>query len=343
MGRIRIIFTGGTIGSTLQRKTAECPWRIATDTAIPRMLLKVYEAQFGKTTDYFEPAEPYTILSENQTGKTIGQLIEQVRADLAGVSGPFDGIIVTHGTDTLQYTAAALAYAVGLCPIPVVLVSANYPIEDAASNGVCNLHGAVRWIHDRPRKLGGVWVSYQNPGEPLRIHRATRLLAHPTASDFLYSLQNAWCGMYDADWQLHLNPAYTEQEDELAPLWPSFVISALSNPGILRIEPYPGMRYPEIPQEIQGILHGSFHAGTINTESEEARRFFEEAFRRKISVFLTGTTGGIPYESTKYFEAFHLTPLPDRAPIAMYMKLWLCLFAGQKPEDVMPAALGGDH
>ncbi len=51
------------------------------------------------------------------------------------------GIIITHGTDTLHYTAAALTFALENCPVPVILVgsqrSSDRPSSDAASNILC--------------------------------------------------------------------------------------------------------------------------------------------------------------------------------------------------------------
>ena len=50
----------------------------------------------------------------------------------------YDGVIITHGTDTLQYTAAFTGYIMAGAQIPIVLVSANYVLEDVRSNGVDN-------------------------------------------------------------------------------------------------------------------------------------------------------------------------------------------------------------
>ena len=54
------------------------------------------------------------------------------------VNSEYIGIIVAHGTDTMQYTAAALSFALVNIPIPIVLVgsqrSSDRPSSDAASN-----------------------------------------------------------------------------------------------------------------------------------------------------------------------------------------------------------------
>ena len=57
-------------------------------------------------------------------------------------SEKYDGIIITHGTDTLQYTSAMLGYMFDDVSIPIVLVSSNYVLEDKRANGLINLSKA---------------------------------------------------------------------------------------------------------------------------------------------------------------------------------------------------------
>lgn len=54
----------------------------------------------------------------------------------------YDGIIISHGTDTMAYTASALSYMVCNIPIPVVLTGAQLPIEHPLTDGVDNLRTA---------------------------------------------------------------------------------------------------------------------------------------------------------------------------------------------------------
>ena len=55
----------------------------------------------------------------------------------------YEGIIVTTGTDTLAYSSAALGYAFGELSVPMVTVSANYPLSDERSNGFSNFEQYV--------------------------------------------------------------------------------------------------------------------------------------------------------------------------------------------------------
>ncbi|MFR3922387.1 MAG: asparaginase domain-containing protein [Dysosmobacter welbionis] len=43
--------------------------------------------------------------------------------------GCYDGFVITHGTDTMVYTAAALSYLIQGSPKPIVLTGAQRPID----------------------------------------------------------------------------------------------------------------------------------------------------------------------------------------------------------------------
>ena len=124
--KLLFVFTGGTIGSSI---TGEY---ISTDKNKPYKLIETYKSKFG-FIDSYDITEPYSELSENNTGNTIKCLVSCVKKHINQV---YDGIIVTHGTDTLQYSSAALAYSLGNIDIPVCFVSSNYPIEDSRANGI---------------------------------------------------------------------------------------------------------------------------------------------------------------------------------------------------------------
>lgn len=54
----------------------------------------------------------------------------------------YDGIIISHGTDTMAYTASVLSYMVRNIPIPVVLTGSQLPIEHPLTDGLDNLRTA---------------------------------------------------------------------------------------------------------------------------------------------------------------------------------------------------------
>jgi len=330
MKKILFVFTGGTIGSTVNGEY------ICTDDNKPYKLIEGYKKRFGDLGDY-ETVSPYTLLSENLDGVHICKLISTVKENLFS---NYSGIIVTHGTDTLAYSAAALSYALGEIQIPVCLVSAHHPLEDKRSNGYNNLHGAISFIKKVGK--GGVWVSYKNEGELIKIHKGTRICNPLCFSDSVFSVKNSFYGYFDNN-EFILNKNYSEKTDEFHFGNLSKLLDAKKS--ILRIESYPEMKYPVVDSDVKYILLGSYHSGTTNTVSKEAMTFFEDMKKRGVTIFITGVGTEIPYESTKLYDTLGIVPIHCISPISAYIKLWfLCsLFSEtEKIKNLIIKSLCGD-
>ena len=329
--KILFVFTGGTIGSTVQGDF------IGTDHKKPYLLLESYRNAYG--IDFaFDTVAPYTNLSENNTGKNLSLLMESVAAAAVG----YDGIVVTHGTDTLQYSAAALSYALADIQIPVLLVSSNKPIEDPTANGLANLRAAIRFIAEV--KTPGVFVPYSNVGEVVTVHRGTRLCESLPFTDAVYSIYDSYYGTFAGEEQpFFKNPNYRELANEGDALGVQCLQGECEE--ILRVAPYPGNPYRPFPSGVRYILHTSYHSGTVNTESAVAKAYFAAAKAAGVTVFLTGVEPGAAYDSTRLFSEMGIAPLYNIAPIAAFVKLWM-LMAKYKDtpitRDMLQQSLGGD-
>ncbi len=67
----------------------------------------------------------------------------------------FDGIVVTHGSDTVSYTTAVLSYVFSGINKPIITVCSNYPLDDERTNGIDNFEVALKII--REKKMKGVF------------------------------------------------------------------------------------------------------------------------------------------------------------------------------------------
>lgn len=68
-------------------------------------------------------------------------LAQRVHGALAG--GAYDGVVVVHGTDTMAYTAGAMALILGPLPAPVVLTGAQRPLDEIRTDARANLEAAA--------------------------------------------------------------------------------------------------------------------------------------------------------------------------------------------------------
>lgn len=87
-----------------------------------------------------------------------------------------DGIVITHGTDTLAFTASALAMALEGLAAPVILTGSMIPLEQPGSDGDRNLADALQVAATAEP---GVWIQFA--GKLLRGPRARKI--HSTAPD----------------------------------------------------------------------------------------------------------------------------------------------------------------
>ncbi|MDI9242712.1 asparaginase [Fusibacillus kribbianus] len=70
----------------------------------------------------------------------------------------FDGVVITHGTDTMAYSAAALSFMLQHLHKPVVLTGSQLPIEDPGTDGKKNILDAFRVAVDG--RLCGVYIVF---------------------------------------------------------------------------------------------------------------------------------------------------------------------------------------
>lgn len=69
----------------------------------------------------------------------------------------YDGFVISHGTDTMAYTAAALSYLIQDCPKPIVLTGAQKPIWYDGTDSKRNLTDAFLYAC---RGCGGVQIVF---------------------------------------------------------------------------------------------------------------------------------------------------------------------------------------
>ena len=307
--KISVIFTGGTIGSALNDGYVG-----PTDSA-KYVLLQHFDYYNDEVE--FIPSSPYTALSENLSAHELNLLKSAISHELASDS---DGIIVTHGTDTLQYSATAAELIFYGCAKPIVFVSANYPLGDSRSNGFANFVAAVEFLKTKPQ---GVFVSYKNDNEnTTSIHIASHTLCHRECDANVYSIVGFPYAEYDGK-----SITFSEKNkahDSNASC--DFAFSDAS--GILAIESYPGDSYSYSLDGVKSVLLRPYHSATLCTASENLKEFCKRASGKGIPVFVVNVKGGTAYESTKEFSRLGITPLPYSTFISAYMKLWIAHSAG---------------
>lgn len=184
--KIAILSTGGTIASKIDYRTGAVTSQFTADdilTAIPEL----------REIADFKGRVISSILSENMDSESWQNL---ARAVVEEIESGVDGIIVTHGTDTMMYTAAALSFMIDT-PVPIVLVgsqrSADRPSSDNAMNAICAALVAVSDIAEVSVVMHGT-----TSDDFCEIHRGTKVRKmHTSRRDAFKSVNSLPIGIVD--------------------------------------------------------------------------------------------------------------------------------------------------
>ncbi len=133
---IGMIITGGTIASKLDVRTGGVKW--LTDIAeFSYFYSGLYDIVNVKTI-----AVPFMIASESMSGEHWIKIAEALKPMLNDPE--IKGIIITHGTDFLSYTASALSFFVKNLNKPIILTYSQRSIDRASSDARLNLQCSAR-------------------------------------------------------------------------------------------------------------------------------------------------------------------------------------------------------
>ena len=222
--RILVLLTGGTIGSRICDSVINVDadssyllihmydeWRknryitLVTDSELKDSESTNLRTADSESTDIesmypqieFVVHNPINILSENLQPSDWEVLYREIKEALIN----YDGIIITHGSDTLSYTAAFVGFSFSNANIPIVLTAANYPLEDERSVGLRNFIAAVEYISGAALDISGATLDIG--GAALDIGGATlgEETEVPKADDTTSNIRlyNIPCVIYEND------------------------------------------------------------------------------------------------------------------------------------------------
>ena len=135
---IAMIITGGTIASRYDPNSGGVSWLDS-----PENLFKFYPKLFDKV-NIMKVEVPFMKGSENMNPgdwKKIAKVAEKLLND-----SNIKGVIVTHGTDSLHYTSAALSFFLTNLNKPVALTYSQRSIDRASSDADLNLQCAANTV-----------------------------------------------------------------------------------------------------------------------------------------------------------------------------------------------------
>ncbi len=323
MKKVLVIFTGGTIGSAVSNGV------INTANTQAFKLLEQFQDVDPQAQDIqFTTLQPLQILSENMAPATWQILINSIESQPLK---NYDGIVITHGTDTLAYTAATLGYYFSAINIPMLLVSSDYSLDDARANGLENFRCAIEFIRQRIR--AGVFVPYANQSQTMYVHHGTRLTCSLQLTGDFYSVQKKPFMHYE-------NQIFTQLD--VSPSVVSYIpLKAHFYTRIIMIKPYPGLNYEAIkPEQGDVVLHDLYHSGTACASNEWGEyyslvTFIERCTQHGVKVYLApAIKSPSAYQSTRALLSKGAEMLWNMSIESAYVKLLLAYGNFTEPQQI---------
>ncbi|EMA46791.1 Glu-tRNA(Gln) amidotransferase subunit GatD [Halococcus saccharolyticus] len=166
---VALISTGGTIASTVDYRTGAVTAQFDAED-----VLRAVPDLAGRAN--YRGRVVANILSENMTPGVWQDLAHAVHEEIENGA---DGVVVMHGTDTMQFSASALAFMLDT-PVPVVFTgsqrSADRPSSDNVMNAVCAVEAAKS---DCAEVL--VCMHASESDDRCALHRGTRVRKNHTS------------------------------------------------------------------------------------------------------------------------------------------------------------------
>ncbi|PIN69041.1 Glu-tRNA(Gln) amidotransferase GatDE subunit D [Candidatus Woesearchaeota archaeon CG11_big_fil_rev_8_21_14_0_20_43_8] len=134
--KISILHTGGTIASKVDYATGGVVARFT-----PEELIEMFPEIQGIAK--ISSRLISNMWSEDMRFSHYNTIAEEIAKEIAAGA---TGVIVTQGTDTLHYTAAALSFVLDQLPIPVLIVGAQRSSDRGSSDAAVNVITAVSFM-----------------------------------------------------------------------------------------------------------------------------------------------------------------------------------------------------
>lgn len=324
-GFLAMIGTGGTIASYVDYETGAVEPALTSRelaTAVPEVAARYLLKPIALLSEFSENIRP------EHWVKIAHEVKRQIEEGATGV-------IIPHGTDTLAFTAAALAFMIEEPPVPIVLVgsqrSSDRPSSDASFNLLCAARVATSDIAEV------VAVMHDRTGdERCAIHLGVRVRKlHSSARSAFRSVNATALGTTDGN-TLTLAPgaAFRKRSDGRKVVLRDKLASPI---GLL--QHYPGFPLSILKTAIADCK-GIVIAGTgLGHVSEDMMAEIERACATGYPIVMTtqclyGSTGLNVYSTGRKLVQAGVIDGGDTLPETAYVKLMWAVAHAERAHEV---------
>ncbi|MFT5701815.1 MAG: L-asparaginase [Desulforhopalus sp.] len=176
----------------------------------------------------------------------------------------YDGFVITHGTDTMAYTAAALTYILEGLNKPVIITGSQYSMVDSKTDAIQNLNDAVLFAAE---DLEGVFIAFDG-----LLINGTRAIKTKTKSYDAFKSVNypPVAGVkhnrisYNQSVCIHFKKKQSQYHDQL----PLKLASKIED-KVFVLKLFPGLDpgiFDYLQENMKGIIIESYGIGGVSSE-----------------------------------------------------------------------------
>lgn len=266
---ISVLHTGGTIASVVDYTTGAVVAKFS-----PEELIKMFPElrEIANIKSRFIR----NIMSENMRFAHYNLIAKEIEKEIKEGT---EGIIITHGTDTMHYTAAALAFMLEGTPIPIILVGAQRSSDRGSSDSFMNMISAAHFITKTDFAEVGICMHSWISDESCFILPATKTRKmHTSRRDAFRPINTKpWAKIHENGRVEFLNKDYNkrgERKINIKPFKPNLKIGILKgHPNMHAEEINAYKKFDGLILEILGIGH--MPTVTIDEFTKEHKKILE--------------------------------------------------------------------
>jgi len=321
---IKLLGTGGTVASRLD---------YTTGAVIPSFTPEELFSAVPELADIcnLECEIVFEILSENMKPEYWQELAKKVKS---AVDAGTDGILIGHGTDTMSFTSAALAFMLENLSIPVVITGSQRSSDRPSSDAALNLiNAAVVASSDISEVL--VTMLGSSSHDYGLIHRGTLVRKmHSSVREAFRTIDQIPLGMIQNRKIKMFSSDYKKRSNRKTILKTEF------EKKIALVYSYPGMESELIDFYIdkgyKGILFAGTGLGHISTYVYDT---IDRAIQEGITILMTtqtlhGFVGMDVYSTGRELQNLGVIPGKNILPEVGYVKLGWVLGQTQDPNEI---------
>jgi glutamyl-tRNA(Gln) amidotransferase subunit D len=330
--RVTVISTGGTIASRVDYRTGAVQPELSAEdlTSVVPELASLAE---------IDAHILYTELSENLTATHWTGMAEEVAKRITQGS---EGVVISHGTDTMHYTSAALSFALQNLPVPVLIVGAQRSSDRPSSDAASNLTGAVGLATMADMASVGIAMHENLSDRYVVAHRGTRVRkCHTSRRDTFKSINSPPLARYD----LSTNEAEVLGRVPGRDKKRRLELKARFDHRAYLLKFYPGFDPHLIDSVLDLGARGIILEGTgLGHVSKHCYEPIRKALKQEVPVFMTSQTiwGRVDmnvYSTGRDLVKIGVTPLEDMLAETALVKLMWVLAETKSEEKVRGAML----